>query len=314
MSVKNPQLAGYLLTQNRSNFLYVEGSTAWLYECQHQISHLYIDEQCYDKIPIHYKDTIKFVDPITRQTFDYATPIPCENNPQIPIALDPDTDDYYYLTPRPMKCKAPLLFEPQQIQTSISPNTFTAQEAGIYSQQELRNFWDRVLFAKHSDNTLQLLGKAISYDFMRKTETLPINSNSPNPYNTLRIGLSDYMLNIAPFLDAEWFKTTFLELFGYPTYIITQCGIYFSAFLFIQFIFKTIIGIYNTFNAKKLLKGQISFITAFTHGFFNIITESVINAADSDNSDNSDSDDNNIYSKPKKPKKSLYLKPKHKKS
>ena len=31
MSVENPQLAGVLLTGNRSNFLYVEGSTAWLY-------------------------------------------------------------------------------------------------------------------------------------------------------------------------------------------------------------------------------------------------------------------------------------------
>ena len=57
MSVKNTQLAGFLLTQNRSNFLYVEGSTAWLYECQHHISYLYIDEQCYDKTPIHYQDT-----------------------------------------------------------------------------------------------------------------------------------------------------------------------------------------------------------------------------------------------------------------
>ena len=33
MSVQNPQLAGFLLTDNRSNFLYVEGSTAWLYDC-----------------------------------------------------------------------------------------------------------------------------------------------------------------------------------------------------------------------------------------------------------------------------------------
>ena len=30
MSVQNPQLAGYLLIGNRSKFLYVEGSTAWL--------------------------------------------------------------------------------------------------------------------------------------------------------------------------------------------------------------------------------------------------------------------------------------------
>ena len=30
LSVQNPQLAGFLLTQNCSNFLYVEGFTAWL--------------------------------------------------------------------------------------------------------------------------------------------------------------------------------------------------------------------------------------------------------------------------------------------
>ena len=35
MSVQNPQLAGFLSTGNRSNFFYVEGSTAWLYDCPH---------------------------------------------------------------------------------------------------------------------------------------------------------------------------------------------------------------------------------------------------------------------------------------
>ena len=35
ISVQNLQLAGFLLTGNRSNFLYVEGSTAWLYDCPH---------------------------------------------------------------------------------------------------------------------------------------------------------------------------------------------------------------------------------------------------------------------------------------
>ena len=41
MSVRNPQLAGFLQTGNRSNFLYVEGSTAWLYDCPHFLSPLY---------------------------------------------------------------------------------------------------------------------------------------------------------------------------------------------------------------------------------------------------------------------------------
>ena len=89
MSVQNPQLAGFLLTGNRSNFLYVEGSTAWLYDCPHYLSPLYKSDQCFDKIPIYYKDTVMYVHPITRQTFNYATPIECDNNPQNIIEHDP---------------------------------------------------------------------------------------------------------------------------------------------------------------------------------------------------------------------------------
>ena len=59
MSVKNPQLAGFLLTRNRSNFLYLEGSTAWLYDCPHFISPLYRAVTCIDRIPIHYRKTIE---------------------------------------------------------------------------------------------------------------------------------------------------------------------------------------------------------------------------------------------------------------
>ena len=51
MSVQNPQLAGFLLTGNRSNFLYVEGSTAWLYDCPHFLSLLYKADRSFDRVP-----------------------------------------------------------------------------------------------------------------------------------------------------------------------------------------------------------------------------------------------------------------------
>ena len=104
-SVQNPQIAGFLLTGNRSNFSYVEGSTAWLYGCPHFLSPLYKADRCFDRIPIHFKDTLMYVDPITRQTYDYATPITCDNNPRNNIELDPDSDDqnFYILGPEPIK-------------------------------------------------------------------------------------------------------------------------------------------------------------------------------------------------------------------
>ena len=36
-----------------------------------------------------------YVDPITRQTYDYTTPIACDNNARNIIELDPDSDDQY---------------------------------------------------------------------------------------------------------------------------------------------------------------------------------------------------------------------------
>ena len=61
-----------------------------------------------------------YIDPITRQTFKNANQFPCENNPQNMIALDPDTDQYYNLTPQPIK-KEPPLFKLLLAQTPLLP-------------------------------------------------------------------------------------------------------------------------------------------------------------------------------------------------
>ena len=250
MSVKNPQLAGFLLTGNRSNFLYVEVSTAWLYDCPHFISPLYKVDQCIDRIPIHYGETIMYVDPITRQTFNNATPIECGNNPQNIIELDPDADDgdFYVLTPDPLKREPPQMFKPTQIKTTITPNTFTAQDAGIYSNAELDQFWNRVLFAKHSDTTLQLLLKSLGYDFTMHNEQH--SHTGSNPYYHSRVGLHDLLLNLLPLFNPNWFSQAFINLFGYPWFILTQCGIHFSTFLFIREVLTFLLRFYRTISMK----------------------------------------------------------------
>ena len=47
------------------------------------------------------------------------------------------------------------MFTPSQIKTTIRPNTFTAQDASKYFNAELDQFWNRILFSKHSDSTLK---------------------------------------------------------------------------------------------------------------------------------------------------------------
>ena len=127
------------------------------------------------------------------------------------------------------------MFTPSLIKTTIHPNTFTTQDAGIYFNAELDQFWNRILFSKHSDSTLQLLGKALNYSFI-SSNAPDYDANSPhdNPYNTLRIGLHNKLINLTPRFTPTWFSDAFITLFGYPCYILTQCGIYFSTFLFVQ--------------------------------------------------------------------------------
>ena len=95
MSVKNPQLASFLLTQNRSNFYkskaQLRGSMI--------VSPPYIADRRYGTISVNYLDTVMYDDPNTRQTFESADQIPCENNPHNVISLDTGTDQYYVLTP-----------------------------------------------------------------------------------------------------------------------------------------------------------------------------------------------------------------------
>ena len=65
----------------------------------------------------------------------YAT-MPCEKNPRNIIELDLDTDDqeFYILRPEPTKRKPPLMFTPNQIKTTIRPNTFSKYKQNSLSK------------------------------------------------------------------------------------------------------------------------------------------------------------------------------------
>ena len=215
-----------------------------------------------------------YVDPPTRLTYDYATPIACDKNPRniIELHLDSDDQDFYILEPEPIKRKPTLMFTPSQTESTICPNTFTAQDAGIYSNAEFDHLWNRILFSKPSESTLQLLGKALSYSFI-SSNTPNYDANSPheNPYNTLRIGLHDKLINLTPLFTPTWFSDAFMALFGYPCYILTQCGIYFSTFLFVQGTLTHIVKLNKTISIKHTLNQNITIFSSIAHSFSFII-------------------------------------------
>ena len=256
-----------------------------------------------------------YVDPITRQTFEYANQTPCENNPQNVISLDPDTNQYYVLTPQPNKktllyfsnllkykpllALTPLLLQMQVFILKKNPCTIFGIFGIVYYLQ------NTLLIL----NTLQLLGKASSYEFMKKQSSEPL---SDNPYRSPRIGLHDYMLNLTPFFYPDWFTNALIKLFGYLCFYLTQCGIYFSTALFLQFPFNTLLSTYRSFIVKNLLKKQISVTSALGFGFFGTITQTLMTAMIDSSDSQSDSDDfHSLHPPPSNSHtKSSYSKPK----
>ena len=90
MSVQNPLPVGYLSTGNRSTFLALESSSARSHNSTWLLSTLHGADKSFDRIPLYYQDAVLYVDPITRQAIDYATPIACDNGPQKIMSLDLD--------------------------------------------------------------------------------------------------------------------------------------------------------------------------------------------------------------------------------
>ena len=140
----------------------------------------------------------------------------------------------------------------------------------MFSIAELDQFWNRILFSKHSDSTLQLLGKALSYSFISSnTPDYDINSLHENPYKTLHIGLHDRLINLTPLFTPTWFSDAFITLFIYPCYILIQCG--FNIVFYISFhtiSITLIIKPYKRISGEYNLKQNITTFSSIAHGFF----------------------------------------------
>ena len=89
----------------------------------------------------------------------------------------------------------------------------------------------------------------VSHSFLLTLQIVLIHHISQtNLYNTLRNGLHDKLLILTTLFTPSWFVDAFITFFCYPCYILTQRGIYFSIFLFIQTLLTLLIKIYKTLN------------------------------------------------------------------
>ena len=148
LSMENPRLAGYMLTGNRSMFLSTDSRLAWLYHCPLMRSPPHVMNQCYDKIPIFYKNAIFFVDPIPRQTYPEAQVQNCSDRIKNLFQFDMEDENLWFtITPTLEHRKRPAVFGPKDV-TPVSRRAFGgAGDAGTYTRAQLFEFWDNILSA-----------------------------------------------------------------------------------------------------------------------------------------------------------------------
>ena len=266
LALENPRLAGYMLTGNRSMFLETDGSPAWLYHCPKVHSPLHTMNQCYDKIPILYEGEIRFVDPITRQTYPDAVPQNCSDRIKNLFQLDMDQEDSWYtLTPGIVHQDRPAIFGPKKI-TPMSAQSLTgSQDAGMYTRNELRGFWDNILINAASRTALK-----------KFSQNLIIYSKSPEGSDEFHYYTPKTEFYVDKMVSPEYFKDRFMDTFGPVAYFLEHCGIYFSVFLFFKLIIDVVVMVIRHLEISKMTGASLGFGKTLLSASYNIFLTSVL--------------------------------------
>ena len=266
LALENPLLAGYRLTGNRSLFLETDGRIAWLYHCPKVHSPLHTMNRCYDKIPMLYRGQIQFVDPITRQTYPHAMTQNCCDLIKNLFQLDMDQEDSWYtLTPGIVHQDKPAIFGPQDI-SPVAFHTFTgSQDAGMYTRNELKGFWDSILINAASRTALKKLSQNLILYTTAKEGTDGFHYYTPR---------TEFF--VEKMISPGYFKDQFMDTFGPVVYVLEHCGIYFAVFLFIKLIIDMVVMIVRYMEIDKLTGSALGFGKTLLSASYNIFLTIVL--------------------------------------
>ena len=139
---KNTPLLGYIFTGVRSIFVKQEGGNVMkIFKWAKKSSPLYVPQtrECYDKIPILYKNRVQYVHQLTRKTYIWAKNVPCShsNFDQL-ISIDTEGTARYRVTPYPVKVETVLnTISPEEIVLDNMFSKASLIESVIYSKEQL---------------------------------------------------------------------------------------------------------------------------------------------------------------------------------
>ena len=248
--------------------LETDGSLAWLYHCPLVHSPLQTMSQCYDRILILYDGEIRFVDPITRQTYPDAVTQNCSHRIKNLFQLDMDQEDSWStLTPGLVHQDKPAVFGPKKVTPMTAQPLTGSQDAGMYTRSELRGFWDNILINAGSRTALK-----------KFSQNLIICSNAQEGSDGFHYYTPRTEFYVDKMISPEFFKDRFMDAFGPVAYILEHCGIYFSVFLFLKLIIDLVVMIIRHMEINRMAGASLGFGKTLLSASYNIFLTSVINS------------------------------------
>ena len=211
LSMQNPRLACYMLNGNHSMFL---STLFWLYHCPLMHFPPHVTNQCYDKIPIFYKNATFFLNPITRQTFPDTQVQNCCDRIRISFQLDRE-DEISWLTIRPTQehRKRPAVLRSKDV-TPVSRRAFGgAGDAGIYTRAQSSEFWNNLHISAASRKALQ--------KFSRELLVPNTAIHGPEQYSYYA-PRTDFLVD--NMISPKYFKNQYMDTFGSIAYVLEFLG------------------------------------------------------------------------------------------
>ena len=220
---------------------------------------------CYNRIPIDDFGKLKFVDPISRQTFDEAEPVSCDDKMKTLFHMNlykPDT--WFTLNPKPSQHVQPKMFRPHDIKALTPFETYSNTRAGLYSQKQINEFWENIVSQKKGEGILKIISsRLIKSDpsDKRNDETL-----------IWRDGNADKQFYIDKLISPKFFENSFKQTFGKLSYYLTLAGTWFATLMLIRFIFGILISVCKTYQLHKLTTNSLTWIQILIDGTLGTMT------------------------------------------
>ena len=178
--------------------------------------------------------------------------------------MDQD-DSWYTLTPGIVHQDRPAFFGLQKITPMTAQSLTGSQDAGMYTRNELRGFWDDILINAASRTALKKFSRnLIVYS------THPEGSDGLH-YYTPRTEFFVYQM-----ISPEYFKDRFMDTFGPVAYVLKHCGIYFSVFLFFKLIIDVVVLVIRHLEISKMSDLSLGFGKTLLSALYNLFLMSVL--------------------------------------